>query len=658
MGAMRERTAASRATAGDAYAEEALRALTERRLAALADDGDAPLFFGRVDYRDATDLGSTFHIGKQHIHDETLQPVVIDWRAPVSRPFYRASAAEPLGLSRRRRFGFDGGELTGYETEDLQTGAGGDVAERALREEIERPRVGPMRDIVATIQPEQDDLIRVGLDETICVQGSPGTGKTAVGLHRAAFLLYEHRRALARSGVLFVGPNRAFLSYISRVLPGLGEREVNEATLDELVAAPEAVADDDPEVARLKGDAVMAEVIARAVRGRIAWPEGTVTVRLRGRLLRMEADELADMLRAALAKGVAHDEARRLFDDMLVRRFVELAERRGGVTVGPPEREVAKAVRASEDVRALLKRTWPKMDPVAVVAGLLGHPEWLAACADGLLDADAQERLRWDRAPRSRKRAPWSPADRFLIDEAAGLISRPGSYGHVVADEAQDLSPMMLRALGRRCQHGSVTLLGDLAQATAPWATGSWEATLRHVGKPDGRVVELPRAFRAPRSVLDLASGLLPLIGVDVRAPVSVRDVPDALAHVMVTGDGVAAAAAGAARDALEREGSVGVITPASMLGAVQEALAAGGIEAVAAHEMASGGRLVLLPATAAKGLEFDQVVVVEPTAIADERPAGLRWLYIALTRAVLRLTIVRSRPLPGEATRAPRSGS
>src|SRR5262245_15520199 len=240
LGLMRADVLSLRAMGGDPVSEEYLKADLYRRAASLRDLPATPLFFGRLDY---TEGGSQFHIGRRHVHDSQGAPVVIDWRAPVSRPFYRASQTDSMGLDRRRRFGFAGGELTAFEDEVFGGPAGGTAGttaeataleagtagpSRILIEEIERPRSGPMRDIVATIQPDQDDIVRAGFEETVCVQGAPGTGKTAVGLHRVAYLLYAHAQRLSRGGVVVVGPNKAFLAYIQNVLPALGELDVEQ----------------------------------------------------------------------------------------------------------------------------------------------------------------------------------------------------------------------------------------------------------------------------------------------------------------------------------------------------------------------------------------------------------------------------------------------
>ena len=266
----RHRVATGEAVAGDRYTAETLGRMLKSYAKELNEEPDGPLYFGRVRFRIGPEAGDhrgqTYRIGRRHIADEAGEPLVIDWRAPVSRSFYRACARDPLGVAQRRRYGWSTrGELTGYEDEDLDQARRPDRSAGSCPEEIERPRVGPMRDIVATIQPEQDDLVRAGLDSSVCVQGAPGTGKTAVGLHRAAYLLYTHRQRLKATGVLVIGPNPAFLRYISAVLPMLGEVDVEQRTLEDLLDERPATAVDTPAAAAVKHDIRMAEVIARAL---------------------------------------------------------------------------------------------------------------------------------------------------------------------------------------------------------------------------------------------------------------------------------------------------------------------------------------------------------------------------------------------------------
>jgi DNA helicase IV len=630
------------------------------RVKALADLAGTPLFFGRLDYRPGSDAESTghggerFYIGRRHVHDAHGDPMVIDWRAPVSQPFYRASRTDPLDVELRRRFGYTGGELTAYEDEHLTDPAETDESSGTgalLRAEIERPRVGPMRDIVATIQPEQDEIVRAGIGGTVCVQGAPGTGKTAVGLHRVAYLLYAHRERLARTGTLVVGPNDSFLRYIEQVLPALGELTVRQATVDSLVAGHVTVrGTDTPEAATVKGDARMATVLRRAVRSGIRPEPAEALVVVRGsRRWRVPAYEVEEIVRELMDRdmryGAAHDALpQRIAHAVLVRM-----EQSGEVV----DDRTQDAVARNAAVKALVKQVWPVVDPAKVVLRLLGDAEFLAECAEGVLTPEEQAAIRWAKPARGVGSAPWTPADAVLVDEAADQVRRTPSLGHVVLDEAQDLSPMQYRAVGRRCATGSATVLGDLAQGTTPWATGSWREALEHLGKPEGQVEELTAGFRVPREVIDYASRLLPAIAPGLAPAGSVRDAPGSLT---VTGVGAAerdAAVVAACARALDREGSVGLIAAAPRLPALAAALTAAGLPYLApGEETTAEARLTLVPAGLAKGLEYDYVVLDEPAAIAADEPdlrTGLRRLYVCLTRAVSGLDVLHADPLPAE---------
>ncbi|WP_030235093.1 HelD family protein [Streptomyces sp. NRRL S-350] len=639
-----------------------LRDQIDSRIAALADLSHTPLFFGRLDYLHAVSEelsegggGENFYIGRRHVHDADGNPMVIDWRAPVSQPFYRATRTEPMGVERRRRFGYTGGELTAYEDEHLTdsaaaafTGsAGGSTASALLAAEIEKPRVGPMRDIVATIQPEQDEIVRSDMTGTICVQGAPGTGKTAVGLHRVAYLLYAHRERLARTGTLVIGPNNAFLSYIEQVLPALGELEVAQATVQQLVGHVEVRGEDGPEAARLKGDARMAEVLRRAVRAGIKLPDEPCVVVRGSRRWRVPAYELADIIEELKDREVRYGAAR----DALPQRIahaVLLKMEQGGEA---PDDRVQDAVARNSAVKAVVKECWPAVDPAKLVLRLLSDPEFLAACAEGVLTPEEQAAVLWPKPGRSVKTARWTPADAVLVDEATDLVQRTPSLGHVVLDEAQDLSPMQYRAVGRRCTTGSATVLGDLAQGTTPWATASWPDALHHLGKPDAHIEELTKGFRVPEEVIVYASRLLPAIAPGLAPATSVREAPGSLTVRHVADGSVTAAVIAACRESLAREGSTGLIAADARIPLLAEALAAAGLPHLApGAETSAGARLTLVPASLAKGLEYDYVVLDEPAAVIagepDER-TGLRRLYVALTRAVSGLTVLHGEPLP-----------
>jgi DNA helicase IV len=612
---------------GDAFTSEALGRLRTARLKALAADPDAPPFFGRTD----RDNGEIFHIGRRHVRDSAGDPVVIDWRAPISRSFYRATPADRMGVALRRRFGFHDGVISSYEDEHLDHGEALGLTSDLLRQEIERPRVGPMRDIVATIQPDQDELVRADLDTSLCIQGAPGTGKTAVGLHRAAYLLYTYPARLRRSGVLVVGPNRAFLHYIAQVLPALGEGGIQQSTVDELVAHAPVRADEPAELAVLKGDARLADVLRRAVFSHVARPAddvvavvGTKRYRIPEHRLRRYVD---DARRADVRWSVVRERLRtQLAED--VRRQREDA---GGA---PSDAETARIAR-SVAVREFVDQVWPALDPVALLTRLYSDPEFLDRCGRALTD---DERSALQRPGRQR----WTAADAVLLDELASMIDGAESYVHVVVDEAQDLSPMQCRAIARRCPLGSITVLGDLAQATTPWAPGSWPITLQHLGHDGASIRPLTAGYRVPGEVLDVANRLLPHIA-DVPPATSVRQGTDALAF---TDDLVAAV-----QRSLNVEGSIGVIVPDARVKATLRELAAAGIEAERV-DAEDDPRVSVVPATSAKGLEFDSVVLVEPAEIVAAEPtraAGLRRLYVTLTRAVSRLIVVHDEPLPDE---------
>ncbi|KOG51050.1 ATPase AAA [Streptomyces griseoflavus] len=633
---------------------EVLQGEVEARIKALADLSGTPLFFGRLDYLHApgTDLaegaaGENFYIGRRHVHDADGDPMVIDWRAPVSQPFYRASKKDPMDLRLRRRFGYTGGRLTAYEDEHLTDPAEAEQHSKLLQAEIERPRVGPMRDIVATIQPEQDEIVRAGIGGTVCVQGAPGTGKTAVGLHRVAYLLYAHRERLARSGTLVIGPNRSFLHYIEQVLPALGELEVKQATVDDLVAHVEVRGADDAAAATVKGDARLAEVLRRAVWSHVRKPEEACVVVRGSRRWRVPAYEIEEIVDELLRRDIRYGAAREALPQRIAHAVLVRMEQAGEA----PDDRVQDAVARNAAVKAVVKEVWPPVDPAKLVLRLLGDAEFLAEQAAGILTPEEQKTILWAKPARSVKSAKWSAADAVLIDEAADLVSRTHSLGHVVLDEAQDLSPMQYRAVGRRCSTGSATILGDIAQGTTPWSTDTWEEALAHLGKPGAAIEELMLGFRVPREVIAYASRLLPAIAPDLAEATSIRDAAGDFAIRRVPAAELDAAVVAACREALAKEGSIGLIAADARLPALRAALDAAGLAVLSPGEETSAkARLTLVPATLAKGLEYDYVVLDEPAAIVDGEPderTGLRRLYVCLTRPVSGLTVVHAAGLP-----------
>jgi DNA helicase IV len=629
----------------------------ERRLDSLDTEVDG-LSFGRLDEED----GATWYVGRRHVEDERGEPAVVDWRADVSTPFYRATAADPLGLRRRRRFLMTGRSLDDLFDEVFDDPDSVDAAHHGgipdpLLAELERSRTGEMRDIVATIAAEQDLVIRAPLDTCLIVQGGPGTGKTAVGLHRAAFLLYEHRHQLSQDSVgpgptpsrgggwgsgrnvLVIGPNPLFLRYIAQVLPSLGETAVRQTTLGRLLAgtAYRVRATEDDAVTRLKGDARLADVLAQAVRSARRLPAEQLEATTRWGGVRLQPDDVAAAVKETDARGVAHNVGRgalRTQLTRLVRR--ELAARRGD--------ELASAAELDSDLRGdrnwqrALDRLWPTLSAPGLVRRLFNSPRALKDAAAGILDPDEQARLRRPAARRVDDE-PWTEADLVLLDEAQWLIGgSPPAYGHVVVDEAQDHSALALRALARRCPTRSLTVLGDLAQATGPAAQRSWDDVL---GQLDGAAaapaqrVDLDLGYRVPAPIMEVANRLLEVAAPDVTPCRSVR--PDGSAPVVVAAAddaALAAEVAGAARRLAETWSTLGIIATTQTAATLPD-----------------------LPGTIvvpdqAKGLEFDAVIVVEPSLIAldphGDAARGLRLLYVALTRAVQELVIAHARPLPG----------
>ena len=642
MTAMRERAESLTVLAGDAVSAAYLHSALYRRIESLIDNGTTPLFFGRIDYAD-----EQFHVGRRHIHDTAGDPVVIDWRADMARPFYRASGADPMGLVLRRRFGFDDGQLTAYEDEYLGTGKAALGADsRILQAEIERPRVGPMRDIVATIQPDQDDIVRSSLATTVCVQGAPGTGKTAVGLHRAAFLLYAHRDVLRRSGVLFVGPNRAFLSYVGEVLPALGEFTVTSRSIGDLADIVPVTATERADIAALKGDARMATVIRNAMYAGLGTIVEPVVVPSGVRRFRLYPDELARIVADLSADGARYGAARARLPMRIADAILQQMEESGD---SADDRTLGQLAR-SRPVRQAADAVWPAIDPARLLHRLWSDAGFLAAAADGVYDDEEQRALQWLKAPRSLRAAPWTVADAYCMDEIADLLDRTASFGHVILDEAQDLSAMQARAVGRRCSTGSATILGDLAQGTTPWSTPTWDALLGHLGKPDALLEVLTVGYRVPREIIEFANRLVPHIAAGVAPAVAVRGAPGALS-VRLVADTVAAAVQTALAIRIDG-GSVGIVVQDGFSGAMAIAVraAVGDDEVTDLAYDETPGRLTVVPASIAKGLEFDHVIVVEPAAIAAAElttTVGLRRLYVVLTRAVSTLTVLHSDPLP-----------
>ncbi len=623
-------------------------AALSRRVSLLA-DSPRPLLFGRIDEED----GPSWHIGRRHVEDEHADPVVIDWRAPVAVPFYRASAKDPLGLARRRQIMVDRKSVVAV-ADDLFGGPGDDASSTRLRggdallAELERARTGEMLDIVATIQAEQDEIIRAPLAELLTVQGGPGTGKTAVGLHRAAFLLYNHPQ-LSREGVLVLGPSRAFLRYIAQVLPSLGEEAVVQTTVVDLAPKAKVRTEEPMTVRRLKGDPRMAQLLARALAGRRRPLDSDVSLRVRFARAVLSAERINALVASIAARPGPYKAGRTALRARLVSEARSAF--RSSARLGADEEWFEKELTATDEFASLLDLLWPSVSPAALVRDLLSSRSQLERFSEGLLERDEWQLLVRPRGA-SASATAWSVDDLALLDEASSLTGgRARAYGHVVVDEAQDLTPMQFRMLARRAPSGSITVLGDLAQATGPWTYGDWSEIRAHLPTPRAyHHDELSLGYRAPGRVLDYASRLLPEAAPGVGPTTSIRSGrTDPLVLKVPYDDLLEAGLAEAARLSAA-EALVALVAPTDLVAGLRR-LAQRDHSVGFLERDAMTRPVTIVPAPAAKGLEFDAVVVLEPATIAGSDRRGLRLLYVAMTRPIQHLSVVHSAPLPAALT-------
>jgi DNA helicase IV len=655
----------------DAVDENIFHRLTQLEL------GDAALVFGRIDrLAESPDAVESFRIGRLAVADEHSDPVVVDWRAPIAEPFYRATGREPMGIIRRRHFAVQGRELLGIEDELFGEGHLGvgdeDFAGRerpvlrgysTLLAALERGRTGQLGDIVATIQGEQDEIIRSPQAGVLVVQGGPGTGKTVVALHRAAYLLYTYRFPLEDQGVLVIGPNRVFLRYIERVLPSLGEAGVEQVVLADLVpdvdwARYGVDTADSPLAATVKGDLRMADVIDQAVTDRERPLRDDLVVPFRTGYLRLRVAESQRIVRNAQRRYRRHNAARRWVEGEV---WAAMAATWRDDSVSP--QAVRDTVRALPEVREALERMWPVLTPAQLLHDLFGSKALLKlAGAKHLKESEylALYRPRQDDVTQVR----WTDHDIALLDEARSYLGpkpqkgvKPGdeadeirTYGHIVIDEVQDLTPMQLRMVSRRSLNGSMTVVGDIAQATGALAPNNWSDVLRHL--PDqrpSRVIGLSVGYRIPAQIMDVANRVMAAATPELRAPTSVRD--GGMPPEFVTVDS-AAALADAVADAAqsmsaELSGNIAVVAADASVDGLIAHLVARGIDAGKATRTGLEKGVNVVPVTLVKGLELDGVIVVEPADIVAAEQQGLRALYVALTRSTQRLTVVHANPLP-----------
>lgn len=687
---------------------DSFMALYEDRLALLRSVSRS-VVFGRLDMDDS----ARHYIGRIGLFTPDREQLLVDWRAPAAAAFYRATGAERLDVRLRRHLISRGRTVVGLEDDVLDQSvledADHDVVlqgEGALLAAVSGTRTGRMGDIVATIQGEQDRIIRSENRGVLVVQGGPGTGKTAVALHRAAYLLYTHRRRLEHTGVLIMAPTPGFLRYIERVLPSLGESGVVMMTPGELFPGVETFAHDVDEVARVKGDAAMAELLSRAVKQRQMVPEKDVRLRIDGTPLILTRDMIRAARREARATHKPHNAARAVFVRAAMDRLVQEYERvltAQGSTIVPEDRpDLLSDLRHDPEVKRWLNLAWLPYTPQGFLRILFSRPDRLRAAAPRSLAGQVELLVR-------PKDSPWTVEDVPLLDEVAELLGedaapaeakamdvaekrradveyarkvienidtsgivraedladqvgqirdgrtlaerasseRSWTYGHVVVDEAQEHSPMSWRALMRRAPTKSFTVVGDVAQTSSAGGTDSWTAALSPYIQDRLQVEQLTVNYRTPRRIMDRAVAMAQAHSLPVTEVTSVRDGEEDPLLEQVSPAELTARTAEAVRRVHERlPGRIAVIAAAERLGDLTAALgAADGLPHVGVGSAGVDDEIAVMTAQDAKGLEFDIVVIVEPAELLDAHGAGD--LYVAMSRPTQHLGVVHARELP-----------
>ena len=660
------------------YEREIIWDSISTRLGAL-DIGNASLVFGRLDWSEDQG-GDQLYVGRVAVWDDDQEPVTIDWRAPAAEAFYRATGSESMGLSRRRHFVTRGRELLGVEDEYFgETNGRGRmplVGEATLRAGLEAGRTGRLADAAATIQVEQDAIIRSPLSGLLVVQGGPGTGKTVAALHRAAYLLYTHRFPLEGQGMLVLGPNRLFLTYIEQVLPSLGEAGVEVSMLADLLPGTRVKGLDNSRVSRIKGDLRMITLLRRARRDRQRPLRSDVTVGFGLRRLRLTVEQSEEIVRQARKRFRTHNRARRFVEERFYQYLADSGSRSN--SPGPDVETVRERLHGSIELREALEWMWPVLTPAHFLHDLFGSTALLRSAAGSLLTAEETELLYRPRVAHASD-VVWTADDAPLLDEALALLGpRPGhkqadsirTYGHIVVDEAQDLSPMQLRMISRRSLNGSMTLVGDIAQATSAWGHDSWDSVIEYLpDRAEPRFSELTIGYRLPEPIMDVAARVLDAAMPGLVPPQSIRAegqpprfVPvaahDAAASANGQGNGhgpqsspssLTAAVVGEVKAELSEltNGNLAVICHNDLADAISAALTAAEVDHGLVYERGLESRVTIVPVELVKGLEVDTAIVVEPADICERLPKGMRALYVAMTRATQRLVVVYARPLP-----------
>jgi DNA helicase IV len=648
----------------DVFVENALR-----RLETL-DLGEHALVFGRLDRED----GERYHIGRVSLSDEHGEPMVVDWRAPVAEPFYRATTKDPMGVERRWHLSLEHGRLRRLEVERLG-GAGSDeeaIGPTALYAALERPRGPQMVDIVATIQADQDHLIRQPLGQALLIEGSPGTGKTAVALHRAAYLLYTYRWRLEHQGLLVVGPTPGFVLYVRDVLPSLGESGVELRSLASLRPGTK-VGDmrSSPASRALRGDLRMVQLLRRAVRDRERPLRRAYEIPFGSRVLVVTPELSQQAVRAARALRGGHNQRRRAVEETLLRVLAQdvvhggpLVRRAWGddanvvALFGPgndwPPRfpddseedlvaEVRHELRHLEAFQRLLARLWPRLSAEEVLLDVRSRPALLRSAARGLLTAEEQRELVLAPSEIDPNAWTWEVEDVPLLDELDALLGTHEGrvFGHVVVDEAQDVSPMAARAIRRRLSGSSITLVGDRAQALNPRGMQPWSVLTTQLRLREPTYERLRVNYRSPARVGRLVAALRRrILGEDDADEVVVRRTPGGVELLDSLGEDVLARALERARALTTSFASVALVLDDALV-----ANTAGGIDSI----LSTGpdlGTIRVSDVPGVRGMEFDAVVVADVAALVGTSE-GLRGLYVAATRATQHVALCASATTP-----------
>ncbi len=644
------------------YEREIINTNIATRLAAL-DVGDRSLTFGRIDESEEAGGGS-YVIGRVAVSSANQEPLIVDWRAPIAASFYRATGADPQGLVRRRHFISRSLQLLGLEDEffgEAATSASVVINGRELRGQgalvaaLETSRTGRLSDIVGTIQGEQDEIIRASMDGVMVVQGGPGTGKTVVALHRAAYLLYTHRFPLEGQGVLVIGSNRLFLGYIEQVLPSLGEAGVHMAVMADLVTGVRVQGRDSLLAARIKGDLRMVNVLRRALVDRQQVIRHDLVVGLGTRKLRLTVKQSRKIIDQARRRYRTHNAARHFIMSELLMALAKSHPDK------PDPETIIGSLHGRPEVREAMHWMWPTLSPAQFLHDLYGGPRLLRSASRRLAPGEGDALARhWDES-RDGSKVLWSIDDVPVLDEAWEMLGPlpkdrksvdpdVRTYGHIVVDEAQDLSPMQLRMLTRRSLNGSMTVVGDIAQSTGAWAHSDWEEVLDHLPnrKPTSRR-ELTVGYRIPGPSMELAARVLPYAAPDLKPPVAVRDDGAEPKFVQTDAQELFSVVVGHAVAESQQLGSgnVAVITPDHMAPMIIEAFRVRGIAVGSATKDGLDQPITVVPVGLVKGLEVDVSVVVEPAEIVGSMPQGARSLYVAMTRSTKHLAIIYAKPLP-----------